>query len=369
MIQKLVAMVIMVIVIIIAIPLIPTSPEEQDPDGWQYDEYRPVGSYTEASGALEIVTVGGVEYIHAKDLGTGKLILSDGSTETIQVGKAHLDVCFMFGQSNSAYVAVDPSQAPVPVPGTAYYYGSADGRYSEIKFASASIHSMTNDDGTAATADKAPSFAIKYNEITGHRVYWVCGSINGKSITTFDPDGGMTWNYADEVVEYAIKALDKRYFTYDSIAYMWIQGEADKNMAIDEYKSRFLEMNKAIMDGGLAGQEFHHAFISKVRTASSGTAQAQLAEEYPDMITMATTIATTFTQANGLLASDNAHYTQAGDNLIGTALGESMGQWVLQNPQVEEGNQPIWKIIGIFPLLIIVAMVAVIGMTIVRRII
>ncbi len=369
MIRKLVAMVIMVIVVIIAIPLIPTSPEDQDPDGWQYDEYRPLGSYAGASGSLEIVTVGGTEYIHAKSLGTGQLILSDGSTETIQVGKAHLDVCLMFGQSNSAYVAVDPSQAPVPVPGTAYYYGSETGNYSGIKFASAKMYSMTNPDGTAATADKAPSFAIKYNEITGHRVYWVCGSISGRSITTFDPDGGTTWNYADEVVEYAIKALDKRYFTYDTIAYMWIQGEADRTMTVNEYKNRFLEMNKAIMDGGLAGQEFHHAFISKVRTASSGTAQVQLAEEYPDMITMATTIAETFTQANGLLASDNVHYTQAGDNLIGTALGESMGQWVLQNPQVEDDNQPIWKIIGIFPLLIIVAMVAVIGMTIVRRII
>lgn len=369
MIRKLVAMVIMVIVVIIAIPLIPTSPEDQDPNGWQYDEYRPLGSYAGASGSLEIVTVGGTEYIHAKSLGTGQLILSDGSTETIQVGKAHLDVCLMLGQSNSAYVIADPSQAPVPVPGTAYYYGSDDGDYSRIKFASATMHSMTNPDGTAATADKAPSFAIKYNEITGHRVYWVCGSINGKSITTFDPDGGTTWNYADEVVEYAIKALDKRYFTYDSIAYMWIQGEADRTMTVDEYKNRFLEMNKAIMDGGLAGQEFHHAFISKVRTESSGTAQVQLAEEYPDMITMATTIAETFTQANGLLAPDNVHYTQAGDNLIGTALGESMGQWVLQNPQVEDDNQPIWKIIGIFPLLIIVAMVAVIGMTIVRRII
>lgn len=369
MIRKLVAMIIMVIVVIVAIPLIPTSPEEQDPDGWQYDEYRPIGSYTGASGSLEIVTVGETEYIHAKSLGTGKLILSDGSTETIQVGKAHLDVCFMFGQSNSAYVVADPSQAPVPLPGTAYYYGADNGKYSEIMFASATIHSMTNMDGTAATADKAPSFAIKYNEITGHRVYFVCGSISGKSIITFDPDGGKTWAYADEVMEYAIKALDKRYFTYDSIAYMWIQGESDSTMAIDEYKNRFLEMNKAIMNGGLAGQKFHHAFISMVRTASSGTAQAQLAEEYPDMITMATTIATTFTQANGLLAPDNIHYTQAGDNLIGTALGESMGQWVLQNPQVEESNQPIWKIVGIFPLLIIVAMVAVIGMTIVRKVI
>lgn len=361
-------MVVAAIVITIAIPLIPTSPEEQDPNGWQYDEYRPIGSYTGASGSLEIVTVGETEYIHAKSLGTGKLILSDGSTETIQVGKAHLDVCLMFGQSNSAYVVADPSQAPVPLPGTAYYYGADSGKYSEIMFASATIHSMTKMDGTAATADKAPSFAIKYNEITGHRVYFVCGSISGKSIITFDPDGGKTWAYADEVVEYAIKALDKRYFTYDSIAYMWIQGESDSTMAIDEYKNRFLEMNRAIMNGGLAGQEFHHAFISKVRTASSGTAQAQLAEEYPEMITMATTIATTFTQANGLLSSDNIHYTQAGDNLIGTALGQSMGQWALENPPAEDVNdRAFWKIIEIIPVIIITAAIVMFGASILRR--
>lgn len=369
MVRKVIAMVIMVIMVIIAIPLIPTSPEQSDPDGWQYDEYRPIGNYTGASGSLEIVTVGSTQYVHASRLGTGTLTLSDGSKETVSVGKAHLDVCLMLGQSNSAYASVDLNQAPVPAPGTAYYYGAETGSYAEIKFASATIHSMTNSDGTAATGDKAPSFAIKYNEVTGHRVYWVCGSINGKSIITFDPDGGMTWTYAAEVVDYAIKALDKTHYTFDTIAYMWIQGEADGGMSIDEYKNRFLEMNRAIMDGGLSGYEFHHAFISKVRTVASGTAQVQLAEEHPDMITMATTIATTFTQENGLLASDNVHYTQAGDNLIGAALGESMGQWVLENPQVEDGDQPIWKIIRIIPLLIIVAMVAIIGITVVSRII
>lgn len=364
MIGKIIAMVAAVIVVIVAIPLIPSEPTE-DPDGWQYDEYRDATDVTAASGSLEIVTVGDTKYVHAYDLGAGTMTRSDGSVETVDVGRAHLDVCLMLGQSNAAYAHVNLSQTPVPAPGTAYYYGYANGMYSSIAFASCGIHSMTSSDGTAATGDKAPAFAIKYSEVTGHRVYFICGAINGKSITTFDPDGGTTWNYAAEVVEYAIKALDKRYYAYDTIAYMWIQGEADSAMSIEEYKSRFLEMNRAIMDGDL-GIPFRHAFISKVRTVSSGTAQVQLAAEYPDEITMATDMASTFTIDNGLLESDGIHYTQAGDNLIGTALGESMGQWALDHPV--EQDQTIWKIIDIIPLLLVITLIiTIIGAILINR--
>lgn len=366
MIKKISAMVAAVIVVVIAIPLVSMTPSDEPAD-WEFDEYRPLGDVTSASGALEIVTVGGESYVHASGLGAGTITRSDGSEDSIRVGKAHLDVCLMLGQSNAAYADYNLAEAPVPEPGTAYYYGHASGKYSEITFASCTIHSMTSDDGTATTGDKAPSFAKKYYETTGHRVYFVCGAINGKSITTFDPDDGMTWRYASEVVEYAIKALDKAYYTYDSIAYMWIQGEADARMSIDEYKTRFLEMNDAIMDGGLGGVAFHHAFISKVRTINSGTAQIQLAEEHPDIITMATTISSTFTIDNGLMGSDGVHYTQTGDNLIGEALGESMGQWVLENPQDEDEGSILDTIIGIIPVIFVAGLIITIVATTITR--
>lgn len=356
----------LVIITMIAIQIIPSSPDE-DPDGWQYDEYRNIPDATAATGALEMSTVGGIQYVHAKGIGTGKITMADGSIETIQVAKAHLDICLMLGQSNAGYANVNLDEAPAPLPGTAYYYGASSGSYNRIGFASASIHSMTSADGTAATGDKAPSFAKKYYEITGHRVYWVCGAVDGVSIKTFDPDGGTSWEYAKEVLKYAIRALDPAYYTYDSIGWMWIQGEADRNMDINEYKTRFLALDDAIMDGDL-GEPFHHVFISKVKTNASGSAQVQLAAEYPDIITMATTIADTFTIDNGLMGSDDLHYTQAGDNLIGEALGLSMGQWALDHP-ADDSPSMIWKIIDIMPLLIVVAAImVVISSILIRRI-
>ena len=359
-------MVAAVIVVIIAIPLVSMTTSD-DPSDWEYDEYRIIDDAVSASGALEIVTVGGQSYVHASGLGAGTITRSDGSEEDIRVGKAHLDVCLMLGQSNAAYANYNLAEAPAPAPGTAYYYGHESGKYSEITFASCTIHSMTSADGTATTGDKAPSFAKKYYETTGHRVYFVCGAINGKSITTFDPDDGMTWRYAAEVVDYAIKALDESHYTYNSIAYMWIQGEADAGMSIEEYKSRFLEMNNAIMNGGLAGVAFHHAFISKVRTIASGNAQIQLAEEHPDIITMATTISSTFTIDNGLMGSDGVHYTQSGDNLIGEALGESMGQWILDNPQYDDNGSILDTIIDIIPVIFVAGLIVTIVVTTITR--
>lgn len=129
-------------------------------------------------------------------------------------------------------------------------------------------------------------------------------------------------------------AIDTTKFIPRTTAYMWIQGESDKNIDVDLYKSRFLSMHHAILDGGL-GHSFRHCFISlpaEDDSTNAYVAQVELAQEFPGTITIATDLANTFTLENGLLQRDLVHYTAEGYNMIGTALGESMGSWYVENP-------------------------------------
>lgn len=366
--KVIVAGVITVVMLVIGIQLI-TSFDDRDPDTypeWQYDDYKIINGVSSVSGSLEIVTVGSTTYVHAKDLGDGEIIRTDGSVESIKVDKAYLDVFLMTGQSNAAYFQADKTKAdPVPAPGTAYYYGTSS-TFRPTYPDGGTFLSMTASDGSAAIGDKATPFAAKYYELTGHKVYWICGATGGRAIATFQPTAGTSWAWMQSAIYYAMGAIDTDRFIPVIKSYMWIQGEWDKSNPVDYYVEEFLNMNSAILKGKL-GIKPDHCFIAKVATKDGGNAsiaQVQLARDYPDIITMATEAADTFTVDNGLMASDDLHYSQLGDNIIGVDLAESIAEWYKDQDGHTSAKDILFDVV---PILLTISVVIGIMVMIYRR--
>lgn len=362
------------VLVVCLIPLLVSGGPVDRPE-WQYDDYRQIEGVTAASGSLELVTVGDVEYVHAHELGSGSYTLNDGDQVEVSVSRAVLDVFLITGQSNAAYStayptaagpAVDPSTvdpstaSPVPPPGTAYYYGT-DTWYDYHQLGSPSFRSLTSPDGGAVLGDKAPVFCATYHQETGHKVYWICGAYPGRAMETFVPNSGATWLYMMVHVPAALAAVDQDLYELVPRGYMWIQGESDSSDPVDTYKEEFLAMHEAILAGRL-GMVFDHCFMSLIAYGNAQTAQLELSEEYPT-ITMSTEAATTFTDANGLLG-DGLHYSQAGDNIIGAALGASCAEYYAEQ-DTREG--PVDGIVAIVPVLIVLGLAVFVASVLIAR--
>ena len=350
------------IVVNLCVPIM--SPNSDDSD-WMYDDYRVIENVESVDGNLEIVTVGGTDYIHAKGVGSGTITYSNGDVESITVDKAILDVFFLYGQSNASYRNGDITQVTDKPPiGTTYYFGYEDA-YGPPKSLNSTgfdvslcdMYTLYDDTGTLRVGGILPSFSYNYYEITGHKLYLIDGAIGGKSITTFDPPSGQLWTYGDSILTAGLGELDSDLYDYSCKYYMWIQGESDTNMNINTYKTRFMEMHTALLSGDMAGVHFQKCFMSKVREkngVNSSAAQLQLADEHPNTIEIVSTDADSFTVENGLMGSDDLHYSQKGNNIIGERFGVAIGETV--NPSYKY-DDAVNNIISIVPIILIVSLV------------
>lgn len=356
---------IMAVVLVFGLQMLPEQ-ERTEASGWEYDDYRQIDGALSASGSLEMVG----QYVHARDVGAGTITYGD-RTESVEVRPAYLDVYLMCGQSNGICLKWNASEAdPRPALGEAYawmteggYYGGYPGDPAIGTFA---MRPVINVDGTPATGDKCVPFCAKVSELTGHKVYWISAAFGGRAIGTFNPSGSTTWTFMLNTVSAAMSAIDTDRFIVSERYYLWIQGESDKNLAVDTYKDRFMAMHEGILSGRL-GYTFTHCFISLPRSSNATNAviaQKELAEEHPGTITIATDIADTFTVANGLMSSDDLHYSQLGDNLVGVALGEACGSFL----GMQEHREPLAVMVELVPILLVVGtLIMVAGAIILRR--
>lgn len=311
-------------IVLVASVIVPYTTHETQKTGWEYDDYVESDAVS-ASGALELVTVGSKQYLHASGVGEGTVTYSDNSTETVTVEKAKLKMLFIMGQSNGMYLTdyVDLSTAaPVPGLGEGYYYGTDSAPIAQTYTAADCAMHAINDGSGAVVGDLWPSLAATYTNDTGIKTYVVSACWGGKSIDEFEPENGEIWQYSEQVLADSMAAVNSSYYDLILDSYIWIQGEADDKMQTSVYIEKFKEMNTAILSGGLGVDTIERCFISKVRAERAPTisaAQEKLADTVSSVI-MATEIADTFTYSNGYRA-DYSHYTQAGDNLVGAALG------------------------------------------------
>lgn len=398
--MKAVGAVLAVIVAVIAltmviIPMVNDLGNHEDgPDvrtEWQYDDYRPVpGNVVSAIGALEIVDIGGTSYIHAKAVGDGTLVRSDWSMETVTVSKAVLDLIYIDGQSNAAQNTQDLDTAPVPLPGTAYYFGSED-RYAVAGRISSqedldnavtgqldtwSFQSMVDADGAVRIGDKAPGIAKAYYERTGHRVYIVDGAVPGSPVRYHIPEStsdvtNWSWQWAVLTIERALASVDDTlYEIVETGIDLWLQGESDARFSSAAYIKYWKQYHTGAVGGllGIPVTNFVICLIANI-TDESGTVNAalvELAETYEDVTIGAS--AAGFTVENGdLNPEDSLHYTQKGDNVIGEEWGRSAAKIVKDRTPDTGGKGPEEKILGLLPVIIVAVIVIFLGSVAVKK--
>lgn len=363
-ITALISLIVCIVVVMgICIPILSSTTNDDDP-GWMYDDYKSIEGVEIAEGSLEMITVGSNTYIHAKDVGEGTITYSNGDVENITVKKAKLDVIYLYGQSNASYrngnISEVDSQPPM---GTTYFYGYEDAygpsaalNNTGFDISDCDMYSLYDSDGVLRVGGILPSFSYNYNKITDHKVYLIDGAIGNKSILTFDPPSGFMWTYGESILDAGLSEIDTTLYDYSCKYYMWIQGEADSGRDIDVYKERFMEMHTALLDGEMSGIYFQKCFMSKVRESNgvnSSIAQLQLAEEHPNTIEIVSDV-DSFTVANGLMGSDNLHYSQKGNNIVGERFGVALGE--AENPTYEL-KSTMDDIIGIIPIILISALI------------
>lgn len=238
------------------------------------------------------------------------------------------DVFIVAGQSNTyASIAINASTAdPVPEPETGYYFGTATAPTynTSMNLADCAIHDLNNNGAAAIGGIYAP-FAAEYTQQTGHKVYLIDVGLSGQTLYTFLPDQS-NWGHVCDTIAAGIEAIPTSQ-AWECKGYIWIQGEGDAATPIASYEAMMLTLSDAYSSGAM-GIRANTGYICKVResvSANASAAQEYLVEHF-DKFKMGTDLADSFTVSNGMMYSDDLHYSQNGCNVLGADLGENIGQ-------------------------------------------
>lgn len=258
-----------------------------------------------------------------------------------------LDVIIIDGQSNAEYSSntartnmelIDLSAPEHKL----MYYGSETAANSYPGSDSYKLYEMYRD-GVWQIGGLEPTLAYYYSERSGHDVLTINVARGAMGIAWLKPTGnGGIW--AQGCIDKALSEITG-YSRINMVGWVMLQGEHDKTMAVDSYKTQFMELDAYFDSIGAK-----YCYLVKTREYYGGNAtiaQNQLVAEHPDIF-MATTITDTFTEENGMLVTgDPIHYSQLGRNVIGEAVGKYM--IVYESPTI--------PLLDIIPVLVIVAIV------------
>lgn len=274
-----------------------------------------------------------------------------------------LYVFILSGQSNAQYyqenVTVANELDPVPY-GTIFYYGS-EAQPAEYEsdwattYGSYDIYPMNTPAGTYTIGSDEPGFASQFYKLTGHKCLIINVARGGASISDFVP-GAYLYTYAHTLINDALSKIDEKY-TIVKASWIWIQGEADRMMSPELYKTQFSKIKADYM-----GLGFNTTLLSKVRpqwSPSISTTQQEIINKDPSI--HGTGIAETFSLTNGTMAEDNLHYSQKGRNILGGELAN------LTFVKHSQDNVDL-SLLQVVPVLMIVGvLMLIVGATMVRR--
>lgn len=293
----------------------------------EYEDWTAIdGEILGTTGPIEIQN----GMIHAVGVGTATAVKADESVVKIRIREAHADLILMNGQSNGAYYGIgdyptnaDKAITPVPALGECFYFGYSNRMpYHETQdVSSCRIYDMINPDtGAVRVADKGPGFCKAYSEATGKKTIWISLAIPSKRIAAWDQPSGSAWTQNIACMDKANSLLKDTGFSIDRTIVLWAQGESD--FLHSTGYAHYLTSFRTLHDSAPAawGHDIAGWYLMEGRTEKVGwvnSAFEELAETMPD-VHLATTSALvdSFTQNNGLLNSDDLHYTQKGDNAL-----------------------------------------------------
>lgn len=316
--------------IIIATVLAPIALQEGATPSWTYDDYQICDADTVVSGAFEVVDFQGQHYIHAKDVGPGTI---DGTTHIVE--KAKLRLFLLWGQSNSMYLNYDPevvNEKFAPLKTRAYFYGVDNGTdYRPIiswKDGNGNVFPehgqllpVASPDGTYLIGNiEAPFCAIYCDNNENLRPYIINAGVGGWALQNFLP-GTKGGESIHKVLNEALTQVDSDHYEISPGAWIMSQGESNAGTPIETYIGYFDEISEDLKDS----YNLDYGLIIQTREENSlnaAKAQEEIVLTHPNIL-MGSTASQTFTVANGLLASDNIHYTQSGDNIVGSQTAKT----------------------------------------------
>lgn len=332
--------------------------------GWVYDDYKPAPEDCEVSGAFELITYDGTDYIHAKDIGEGTI-----NGETYTVSKAELAVFLLWGQSNSMYLNADPDQVNedcAPLKTRAYFYGiDTDEAYRPIiswKSGSTAVYPENgiflptcSPDGKYLIGNvEAPFSSVYCDNVDNYRPYIINAGVGGMSLQSFLP--GTIYNTnTHNIWSRAIEQIDQTKFNVHYSGWIMSQGEANSYTPINTYIEYFDEVTADIADSF----DLTKGVIIQTRDGNAREAQEVIASTHPNVI-IGSSASASFTVDNGCLADDGVHYTQKGDDIVGK---ESAAAWLSFTQPVTVDYDSLFVVI--IPIMII-AVVATIARVVLR---
>lgn len=281
-------------------------------------------------------------------------------------GEETLDVYVLAGQSNAAYNTnparcdVSSVREHVEAPTvTAWYYGTeatpiingttgtTPSTY-DPTFESYDLHQMFRG-GEWQIGGEEPALASAIGKRSNNDILIINVGVNNQKIAQLQPTATQGI-YVDEVITHAMDHIDhSRYPNVHTKGVIWIQGESDNSAGtpIASYVSGFESLKTWYSEKGFS--KWYMVQIRPYNGTTATEAQAQIAASDRDV--ELTTIAQTFTVANGLMSSDDLHYSQEGRTMI----GETVGAMVPKGDSLRGGTADL---LGVLPLIIIVSFVA-----------
>lgn len=251
-----------------------------------------------------------------------------------------LNVVVIAGQSNGVYMSqlvdLDLVNEEIPQPPvTCWFYGNGY------------IHDMTSD-GEWIIGNVDPAMAYEIAKYSNNDTLVINACVGGKNIEYFTPgnDG------ADWITEVVTTAMSRTtiFDKVHKIGWAWIQGESDKTTPVDDYIADFAEIDEMFK-----GLGFNYCWISQTRTVDGGnavTAQEKIVESFPNVY-WGSRASDSFTVENGMIYSDNLHYTQAARIIIGEDIGSAMTSKVPFSLE----STPYRSLIQMVPLLMIACVI------------
>lgn len=262
--------------------------------------------------------------IHAVGIGNAQIVKEDGSRFRIRIVPAPAVLVLMNGQSNAAYyLPIDPDQAIAPELGTAFYFGYPDGMPSGATedVSDARYYDFIDPStGELRVGDKGPTFSKYYRELSGKKVIWISLGIPGRMISTWSPTGNA-WLQNVKVMDAAMPMLPEG-FDIERTIVLWSQGESDY-IAATGY-SHYLTSWTSLHDRAATSwhTDIDAWYLVEGRDKTCGwvnDAFEELARTVDGVRVIAKGIASSFSVDNGLMHSDDVHYSPIGDNAIAAA--------------------------------------------------